>query len=75
MSGIWKDNRSRRTLDTQTGNEYPSRNQTGVAIAPECRIDPSDTPTPWYKILHKYPGRFKDVATGETIGADGNLIE
>ena len=73
MSGIWPDNKRKRTLDTRTGKEYRSRHQAGVAVAPECGLDPGYRPSPWYVVLKKCPGRLKDLDTDRVIGPDGNL--
>jgi len=72
MTGIWVNNEPKKTLDTVTGVEYPSRHQAGRAVSVEVGVDPQYKPSPWYPVLKKCPNRFKDVATGKFLDSQGN---
>ena len=52
-------NKAKPTFDTKTGRLYPSRNQTGTALAQEFG-EPIDNWV-WYRVLKKAePSRFVD---------------
>ena len=74
MSGIWKDNRPKPVRDAWTGHSYPSRNQAGVAVAPEAGVDPKMKPSPWYQVNRAFQRRFYDEATGLPTGPDGRTF-
>ena len=61
------------TRDSETGREYPSRNQTYRALAPQLGLDPED-PYGWYTLCRMFPGRFIDVRTGQPIDAQGSSV-
>ncbi len=73
MSGIFKDNRRKATQDTWTGKVYPARNKCYQDLALSLGMNIVNS-LGWYDICKKFPGRFKDVATGRKIDANGRLI-
>ena len=76
MSGLFEDTQAKPVLDTATGIEYKSRNQAGVAVAPELGVDPAKKPSPWFSVVRKVPkGRFVDVESDLPIGRDGGASD
>ena len=59
--------------DTTTGQVYPSKYKAGLAFVDEF---PSiGRRYVWYQLIHKYPGRFIEVATGTVLGETGSSRE
>jgi len=73
MSGIFKDNRKKATLDTWSGITYPARNKCYQALALSQGMDLNYS-LGWFDLCRKYPGRFVDKDTMRRIGSDGRLI-
>lgn len=48
MVGIFKDNTPKPVIDTFTGNTYPSKTQTGKALASGFALDETDNLV-WYQ--------------------------
>lgn len=72
MSGLFTDNKPKRTTDTKTGIVYKSRNQAGKAVAPEFGLPISDYV--WFDVLRvAQVGRFVDTKTRRVILHDGRL--
>ena len=65
--------------DSKTGKQYPSRNECGVAVAPEFGLDPGNThpwSRVWYRVLKiAQSGRFIDKETGLPIDKKTGLPE
>ena len=67
-------NKAKPTLDRKTGRLYPSRNQTGTALAQEFG-EPIDNWV-WYRVLKKAePNRFVDKETRRSIPKNSQLGE
>ena len=72
MTGIFSNNRPKRTRDGGTGIEYASKNQAGRAVAAEFGLNPPYENFVWFRVLRIAPsGRFEDVETGAAIQPNG----
>jgi hypothetical protein len=59
--------------DTTTGQVYPSKYKAGLAFIREF---PSiNRRYVWYALIHKYPGRFVEVASSTVLGETGSSRE
>ncbi len=67
-------NKAKPTIDTRSGRHYPSRNQTGTALAQEFD-EPIDNWV-WYRVLRKAEhNRFVDKETRRFILNNSQLGE
>lgn len=59
--------------DMTTGQVYPSKYKAGLAFIRE--FPNMDRRYVWYALIHKFPGRFVEVATGTVLGETGSSRE